>query len=599
MEGHTACVFGSSLVIFGGKNDIYSNHEAHYCNKVRLVNDVSLLFNRHYNLHQLQLMPATPSPRGRAYHTASIYREKHMVVVGGMMEKPDEQLNCMRSVDILDLELQRWFHAIAKGDQPISRIHHASAVVKGDLFIHGGYPLCVDTNGVSKEFPSHQLLSMGNLLFDTFALSLETMVWRRVKSTAIARPLLWGHSGVEFRDTILLFGGLDASKGQEVGDLVLWDMRKQAWHWAKCISPVASAMHKAVVVGMHGSNHGEPTHMLVFGGIQFSTQESISELREFDFQNAQWKILHDTGDVPAGRIGHVLLSYMSDKVLLLGGVVRSPNGPVQDLSLYIYHVPTREWKRILLSDGEKPPIKAETHMYPEPFIAYSPIDHEEKRNEPQFDRTQENKGLESVTEGTNTQLLGKQLAMFQKPKEMLYQSFAGEKAQGFNKGNLGGGGLESDSYDAPPPLPSAAYTPSRNHIQGPVDAVANQQKTDEKANKNIRKLQKNAGGSNFVGSVSNLSNEQIFDDLVHLMNVSLFEGEKNAPLEETENASVANTLSYVSPRVIKKLVDSALRREASGELPDHINNGPSLKDPFTYLRPTEAVLRWRQGSSAP
>ncbi|RNF08333.1 putative Kelch repeat protein [Trypanosoma rangeli] len=599
MEGHTACVFGSSLVIFGGNNDVNSSHEGRYCNKVRLVHDVSLLINRNYNWYQLQLMPAAPSPRGRAHHTAFIYNEKYMVVVGGMMEAPDEQPNSMRFVDILDLGIQRWYQAISKGDQPISRIHYASAVVNGELYIHGGYLLCVDIHGVPKDLSYHQLLSMGNLLFDTFVLNLESMIWRRVTSTDVARPLLWGHSGVVFRDNILLFGGLDTSKGKEVGDLVLWDVRKKSWRWVDCISCLPSAMHKAVVIGMHDNNNMEPTRMLVFGGIQFLTQETILELREFDFENGQWNILPSKGDIPAGRIGHVLLSYMSDKVLLLGGVIGSPNGPVQDSNLYIYDVPTQEWIKIFLYEGEKLSTKGETHIHPKPFTTDSYTRFEEKLNELQVDQSNKNRCFESIMAGRSTHLFEERLANFRKSKEMMYQSFPDEKEKDSHQGALGSRELEFDLYDAPPPLPSAAYVISTDRNQGFGEVAEIQKKIDEKLTGHMNYDRNNKWDFNDVENASNISEEQHFGGPFKLMNISFFEGEKSTSLEESGKIFATNTLSYLSSPFLKKLMNSVLRQEASEGLPDHINNGQSLKDPFSYLRPTESVLRWRHASPAP
>ncbi|ESL05327.1 hypothetical protein TRSC58_07028 [Trypanosoma rangeli SC58] len=599
MEGHTACIFGSSLVIFGGNNDVNSCHEALYCNEVRLVDDVSLLIDRNYSWYQLELMPAVPSPRGRAHHTAFIYNEKYMVVVGGMMEGHNEQLNCMRFVDILDLEIHRWFQTIAKGDQPIGRIHYASAVVNGELYIHGGYPICVDIHGVPKEFSSHQLPSMGNLLFDTFILNLESMIWRRVTSRDAASPLLWGHSSVVFWDNILIFGGLDTSKGKEVGDLVMWDVRKESWHWVDCISFLPSAMHKAVVIGMHSNNDREPTRMLVFGGIKFSTSEKILELREFDFENGQWNILPSKGDVPEGRIGHVLLSYMNDKVLLLGGVIGSPNGPVQDSNLYIYDVPTQEWIKIFLYEGEKPSTKGEIHTPPKPFTTDSHTHLEKKLNDLQVDQSNKNRSLESIIAGRSTQSFEKQFANFRKSRQIMYQSFPDEKEKDSQQETLGSRELEFDLYDAPPPLQPAAYVISTNRNQGSSDVAEIQRKVDEKPTGHINYDQNNTWSFNAVENVSNISEEQLLGGIFKLMNISFFEEEKSASLEVSGKILAANTLSYLSSPFLKKLMNSVLRREASEGLPDHINNGQSLKDPFTYLRPTESVLRWRHASSAP
>ncbi|KEG05447.1 hypothetical protein DQ04_21911000 [Trypanosoma grayi] len=94
--------------------------------------------------------------------------------------------------------------------------------------------------------------------------------------------------------------------------------------------------------------------MLVFGGIQFSTLEPISELRGFDLQKGKWYIVHAKGDVPGGRIGHVLLSCSSGATIMVGGVISTLDGSVQDNSLCIYHVRTQHWKRIALKQRSEP-----------------------------------------------------------------------------------------------------------------------------------------------------------------------------------------------------------------------------------------------------
>ncbi|KAH9600711.1 hypothetical protein LSM04_002252 [Trypanosoma melophagium] len=193
MEGHTSCIIGLSLVLF-------------------VRPDISQVASNDKNFCHIQEMISKPSPQGRAYHMAYAYRKKYMVVVGRILENIEEQNNCMRCMDILDTVERRWYHVNAQGDAPTSRIHHASSIYEDNLFIHGGYPLILDDKGISREFTSAHILDMGTLLFDTFILNLETMIWRRVTSRGSCKPLLWGHSAVTFSEIILVFGGVDVYK---------------------------------------------------------------------------------------------------------------------------------------------------------------------------------------------------------------------------------------------------------------------------------------------------------------------------------------------------------------------------------------------------
>ncbi|KAH9600767.1 hypothetical protein LSM04_004826 [Trypanosoma melophagium] len=81
--------------------------------------------------------------------------------------------------------------------------------------------------------------------------------------------------------------------------------------------------------------------MFVIGGVQFSSENSVPKLREFDLEKGIWKFISAKGDIPLGRVGHTLLTYDINTILMFGGVITLQENLVQDNNLYIFQLGTR------------------------------------------------------------------------------------------------------------------------------------------------------------------------------------------------------------------------------------------------------------------
>ncbi|KAH6926485.1 hypothetical protein HPB50_018826 [Hyalomma asiaticum] len=190
-EGHSACVVGSRMYVFGGIED-----EAD-----RLSQDVHVLDLN--TMHWRLLATMGNVPEWRSLHSA-VAIGRRMYVWGGRRSSADTQEEaayCDR-LAYLDTTNGAWVHPLTKGTMPLGRCNHAAFVHNGEMYVFGGY------NGL-----------LGTFFGDMYKYSPECSQWSQVKPLRKGPCSRRGHRCCLVGSRLFLFGGSSpASSGGNVLD---------------------------------------------------------------------------------------------------------------------------------------------------------------------------------------------------------------------------------------------------------------------------------------------------------------------------------------------------------------------------------------------
>eukprot|EP01062_Namystynia_karyoxenos_P028853 TRINITY_DN21797_c0_g1_i1.p1 TRINITY_DN21797_c0_g1~~TRINITY_DN21797_c0_g1_i1.p1 ORF type:complete len:1119 (+),score=183.44 TRINITY_DN21797_c0_g1_i1:124-3357(+) len=217
-EGHSAVLHDGALIIYGGKAAASGNliGTVWRAEPQWAADEGDPAGGSHVAITPLAVSGA--EPRARCYHAAAASGGQ-MYVVHGLLKAGDgEHHTDPGALPVLDLETAVWSALHTCGTPPGPRCHHAAAIVGGELYVAGGYPLVPEGGGSTA--------SAGQL----FALDLVTLVWTMVTPLGVpGAPQLWGHTLVPWDDKLVLYGGVSFRGGGEAGALWVWHCSRQQW----------------------------------------------------------------------------------------------------------------------------------------------------------------------------------------------------------------------------------------------------------------------------------------------------------------------------------------------------------------------------------
>ncbi|CUG03912.1 Hypothetical protein, putative [Bodo saltans] len=282
-------------------------------------------------------------PCARCHHVSVVYELMDEASAQGQGQQNETNNNVV--MPVFDLEARSWAFRSTFGDVPCARCHHVSVVYGDTLMVHGGYPIL---SGQQKELTAEEMSSMQHTMFDVHELSITTLRWRRI-STAQS-PSLWGHSAVAFNKNVIVFGGVDVVENTETGAVAVWHQEKKLWRWADFQNlDLKCAMHTAALDG---------SRMLIFGGVSFKTQKKLRSLYEFNLEFGTWRELNPRGQMPEGRIGHAVVTFQQNMIVIGGSIEGdSSNGDGSltsssarfDRKIYVFNSQTSDWRSMQIS----------------------------------------------------------------------------------------------------------------------------------------------------------------------------------------------------------------------------------------------------------
>ncbi|KAL6063915.1 Negative regulator of mitotic exit [Balamuthia mandrillaris] len=175
-EGHSmVAIAGRYLWIFGGR-------DRHY----EFLNDLVVFDTRTLTWREVE---AKNPPLARAYHTATVWKDK-IFVFGGVGKEEEKMLNDVHVFDTKD-EDAGWQRLETRGHSiPKPRAHHAASMLHGFMFVTGG-----------KCRGEHSFQSFS----DCFALDLQSREWIQIPSPF--KDGIFGHDQVVIDESIHIVGG--------------------------------------------------------------------------------------------------------------------------------------------------------------------------------------------------------------------------------------------------------------------------------------------------------------------------------------------------------------------------------------------------------
>ncbi|XP_069036579.1 kelch repeat-containing protein isoform X2 [Lepisosteus oculatus] len=243
--GHTATFDPEKkrIYVFGGSK-----------NK-KWFNDVHILDTVSWRWTMVEAQGKVPP---LAYHTCSLFRGE-LFVLGGVFPRPHpEPDGCSDSLYIFNPELGIWYQPIVLGDRPAPRSGHSACVIRGKIYIFGGWdtPICYN---------------------DTHALDLGLMEFSAVEVRgAPPSPRSWHGSAVLSGGSFLVHGGYDGHRA--LNDSFVFDTESSTW--TAIVHPLLTATPRAghTIVALGGAEQDpadpegpegpepRPHALLVFGG---------------------------------------------------------------------------------------------------------------------------------------------------------------------------------------------------------------------------------------------------------------------------------------------------------------------------------------------
>ncbi|WVQ65880.1 uncharacterized protein L199_004058 [Kwoniella botswanensis] len=279
------------------------------------------------------------APIPRVGH-ASAMADRIMIVWGG-----DTKVNVDDPQDeglyILDLRSQEWTSVpVQKG--PVGRYGHAVCLVEGKFYVFGG-----QADGAF----------MNDLwMYDIKQLSGNTHRWEQIQYTTPAPPRRTGHILVAGNNgKLYLFGGTDGN--YHYNDTWSFDVATGAWSELSCIGyiPLPREGHAAAIVD---------DTIYVFGGRDVKGKD-LGDLAAFKLSNQRWYMFQNMGPVPSARSGHAMVAA-AGKIFVVGGEANQALTDVRDDPTVIHILDTGKIKYPPDTQPPRNPSSVQNHQSPTP-----------------------------------------------------------------------------------------------------------------------------------------------------------------------------------------------------------------------------------------
>ncbi|EIW73669.1 hypothetical protein TREMEDRAFT_59843 [Tremella mesenterica DSM 1558] len=273
------------------------------------------------------------APLPRVGHASAI-ADRIMLIWGGDTKvRPEDPQD--EALYILDLRTQEWIKlSIPNG--PVGRYGHAVCMHESKLFMFGGQA----EGAFMDDFWA----------FDVKQLSGDQQSWEVVKATTRTPPKRTGHILMSYQGKIYLFGGTD---GQfHYNDTWAYEVATGVWTELSCIGyiPTPREGHAAAIVD---------DVIYVFGGRDVNGKD-LGDLAAFKISNHRWFMFQNMGPAPSARSGHSMVAAHG-RIFVLGGEANATMPTQKDDPSLIHVLDTTKIK--YPGDSQTPRVKAKT---PEP-----------------------------------------------------------------------------------------------------------------------------------------------------------------------------------------------------------------------------------------
>jgi N-acetylneuraminic acid mutarotase len=264
--GHTAVLYNSSLLIFGGFDG------KRWLNDLHSFDSTSLVWS------QPRILGVSPNPR--QYHTAAIC-DSRMFIFGGY-----NGAGWLKDLVVLDLLNYRWLYPKTYGTIPLGREGHTMITYGKSLYIHGGWD--------------------GGTIGDLYKLSVDTYTWEKIEITG-EKPILCGHSVNIVERELFIFGGFDGVNWVNN----LYRLNLENYNCVKCDTrgePIPRGYHSATLVNRY---------ILIWAG--YNGKFILGDLVALDTENLVWSLPDPClGHFPTARNAHTI-TMLGSELFMFGG----------------------------------------------------------------------------------------------------------------------------------------------------------------------------------------------------------------------------------------------------------------------------------------
>ncbi|KAJ9459574.1 Tip elongation aberrant protein 1 [Diplonema papillatum] len=355
MEGHSfVCLPDATVACFGGRSG------AKYTNDLWLVQVSGTTQTAVWELTAKSAQVPTP----RAYHTATLWRDAYMVVIGGVGQNRPQPVTRESTFHVWDRQAG-WHQQSAGGEAPVSRCNHSASLAPNGngIFLYGGYPIGQATDELLSVVPG-TTQPKHRTFFDVYELCLasEVPLWRRIEAVN-PPPMIWGHGCTLYAGNLLVFGGVDVVDSSESKHLCVWNTAHRHWQWVDFgDAPEPRALHTAC------ENPFQPAQVVFHGGFGSGNAVKFNDTWVFSAADGHWATVntHLSVHKPPPRSGHAAVviplatSSVVESLLLVHGGTDPTGTALSDL--HLLNMATGEWFPIASTPGsveaDRPTYKA-------------------------------------------------------------------------------------------------------------------------------------------------------------------------------------------------------------------------------------------------
>lgn len=242
----------------------------------------------------------------------------------GVGEKKSSQL-------VINTQLEnsfdnRWAEIKIEGKNIASRSNHVSLVFGHYLYVHGGYDV---EKGLIADFHEMDLSE-----------DCEEYIWKKLNNSCEGREIrLKGHSGVTYKERMLLFGG-EVQTSLSNNHVYIYDFVTKNWKAVAGKDSVPKVdSHCAVVVD---------NKMYVYGGYISDRAEYMRDIYAFNIDSLSWEVVHRWAKgekEPEGRSNFAMVEH-SGSLLIFGG----SNGSKTLNDMWKFDLKVKRWEQVESKD---------------------------------------------------------------------------------------------------------------------------------------------------------------------------------------------------------------------------------------------------------
>ncbi|XP_044183332.1 kelch domain-containing protein 3-like isoform X1 [Acropora muricata] len=191
-DGHTACVIGSRIYIFGG----YEEEGERFSNSVEYLDTETLT----WHAPRVTGKPA----KWRDFHSATAVGTS-MYIFGGRGDKRGQEHSgeevYSNKVSVFDTVKNCWFKLATSGDIPVGRRSHSAVACGKCIYVFGGY------NGLERKHHG-----------EVYSLSTDTNVWTKLNVSGHGPCPRRRHCCCLIGSKLFIFGGTSPVPGAPIED---------------------------------------------------------------------------------------------------------------------------------------------------------------------------------------------------------------------------------------------------------------------------------------------------------------------------------------------------------------------------------------------